>query len=220
MKSFIANHRLHRALIVLICCGLLVVLMQGTGWLVRYSVQQYQYNQLLALTQSQARQLGYLLSQQLQTETPDNQRLTHMLTVLTGGRHIPDASVYNSTGELLAYSGAAVPVGRRLALAGSSSDSLFSRQIVQDINGTNGIVGFLRLTLDSRPNAAEQRLVDYLVNLLRIFIVLTLIIGVVLARTLSRTVLQAGEQIASQQQTQNKVSAAQSELTGSPEGGL
>lgn len=184
MSGSVYKIRLHRLAITLICCVLLVVLVQSIGWLVQRNEQQLRLNQLVSATRSQARLLGDSLSTLLQTENPDNPRISQMLALLTKEQRIPDASVYSNTGILIARAGGAVPLRDRLALNGNNQASQFNKQIVQVIKGKSGTVGFLRLTLDIRPQADEERRPDYLINLLRIFILLSLIIGVVLARTL------------------------------------
>lgn len=194
MFSSACKLHFHRVTITLICCGLLIAIMQGVGWLVRYSEQHMRLNQLEILTRSQMEQLNYALTEQMQISNQDNQHITERLTLLTKDRHIIDASVYNSMGMLIAHAGDTVSLRDKLELNGKTPASQFNRQLVRPIKNqaNTTVTGFLRLTLETTPSAEEQRLPDYLINLLRILMLLSLIIGVVLTRTISRWHKSAG----------------------------
>lgn len=177
---------MHRVAITLICCVLLMSIMQSVSWLVHYNMQKSHASQLEAFTRSQAQQLSHLLSKQIQIDNPDITHINQTLTLLSKNSHILDASLYSNTGELITHAGEKVPIRDRLALDHRSALSLFTRQIVQTLTTPNGPVGFLRLTLDIRPTAQDEHLPDYLINLLRISMIISLIIGIVMTRTLSR----------------------------------
>ena len=62
--------------------------------------------------------------------------------------------------------------------------AIFNQQIVEPIQGKNGPLGYLRLTLDTHTLATEAKQVDNTTNILRLMLLLSLAIGVVLTRTL------------------------------------
>lgn len=57
----------------------------------------------------------------------------------------------------------------------------FNQQIVEPIQGKNGPLGYLRLTLDTHTLPTEAKQVDNTTNILRLMLLLSLAIGVVLA---------------------------------------
>jgi hypothetical protein len=84
----------------------------------------------------------------------------------------------------VARSGESVDVRDRLALDGKKAGGYFNQQIVEPIQGKNGPLGYLRLTLDTHTLATEAKQVDNTTNILRLMLLLSLAIGVVLTRTL------------------------------------
>ena len=60
----------------------------------------------------------------------------------------------------------------------------FNQQVVEPVQGKNGPLGYLRLTLDTHTLATEAQQVDNTTNILRLMLLLSLAIGVVLTRTL------------------------------------
>ena len=84
----------------------------------------------------------------------------------------------------MARSGEGVNVRDRLALDGKKAGGYFNQQIVEPIQGKNGPLGYLRLTLDTHTLATEAKQVDNTTNILRLMLLLSLAIGVVLTRTL------------------------------------
>lgn len=175
--------RLHRAVIVLFCLALLVALMQGASWFSQ-SHQQQRNPQLEELARTLARQVALNVAPLMRTETPDEKRIKAVLTQLTESSRILDAGVYDEQGDLITRSGEGVNVRDRLALDGKKAGGYFNQQIVEPIQGKNGPLGYLRLTLDTHTLATEAKQVDNTTNILRLMLLLALAIGVVLTRTL------------------------------------
>ena len=175
--------RLHRAVIVLFCLALLVALMQGASWFSQ-SHQQQRNPQLEELARTLARQVALNVAPLMRTETPDEKRIKAVLTQLTESSRILDAGVYDEQGDLITRTGESVNVRDRLALDGKKAGGYFNQQIVEPIQGKNGPLGYLRLTLDTHTLATEAKQVDNTTNILRLMLLLSLAIGVVLTRTL------------------------------------
>lgn len=177
--------RLHRAVIVLSCLALLVVLMQGAS---RFSQnhQRQRNPQFEELARTLARQVTLNVAPSMRTETPDDKRIGQVLRLLTENSRILDAGVYDEQGNLIARAGEHVDVRDRLALDGKKAGGYFNQQIVEPIQGKNGPLGYLRLTLDTHTLPTEAKQVDNTTNILRLMLLLSLAIGVVLARTLLR----------------------------------
>ena len=175
--------RLHRGVIVLSCLALLVALMQGASWFSQ-SHQQQRNPQLEELARTLARQVALNVAPLMHTETPDEKRIKAVLTQLTESSRILDAGVYDEQGDLITRTGESVNVRDRLALDGKKAGGYFNQQIVEPIQGKNGPLGYLRLTLDTHTLATEAKQVDNTTNILRLMLLLSLAIGVVLTRTL------------------------------------
>uniref|UniRef100_A0A8W7PT66 Uncharacterized protein n=2 Tax=cellular organisms TaxID=131567 RepID=A0A8W7PT66_ANOCL len=114
----------------------------------------------------------------------DNQRIDSILQQLTHHSRILDASVYKLDGTLMAHSGEQISVRDRLSLDGKRAGSYFNHQLVESIQGKDGPIGFIRVTLDTHVLGTETKQVDNTTNLLRLMILLALAIGIILARTL------------------------------------
>ncbi|SNY68785.1 YtjB family periplasmic protein [Enterobacter sp. CC120223-11] len=177
--------RLHRAVIVLICLALLVALMQGASWFSQ-NHQRQRNPQMEELARSLAHQVTLNLAPLMRSETPDEKKINQLLTQLTTNSRLLDASVYDEEGNLITHSGESVAVRDRLALDGKKAGGYFNQQIVEPIQGKNEPLGYLRLTLDTHTLATEAKQVDNTTNILRLMLLLSLAIGVVLARTLLR----------------------------------
>lgn len=175
--------RLHRAVIVLICLALLVALMQGASWFSQ-NHQRQRNPQFEELARTLARQVTLNVASSMRTETPDDKRIAQVLRQLTENSRILDAGVYDEQGDLIARAGEHVDVRDRLALDGKKAGGYFNQQIVEPIQGKNGPLGYLRLTLDTHTLPTEAKQVDNTTNILRLMLLLSLAIGVVLARTL------------------------------------
>ncbi|ECQ4262276.1 YtjB family periplasmic protein [Salmonella enterica] len=175
--------RLHRAVIVLFCLTLLVALMQGASWFSQ-NHQRQRNPQLEELARTLARQVTLNIAPMMRSETPDENRINAVLRQLTQESRILDAGVYDEQGDLITRAGESVNVRDRLALDGKKAGSYFNQQIVEPIQGKNGPLGYLRLTLDTHTLATEAKQVDNTTNILRLMLLLSLAIGVVLTRTL------------------------------------
>lgn len=175
--------RLHRAVIVLFCLALLVALMQGASWFSQ-NHQRQRNPQLEELARTLAHQVTLNIAPLMRTETPDEKRIKTILQQLTKESRILDAGVYDEQGDMIARAGESVNVRDRLALDGKKAGGYFNQQIVEPIQGKNGPLGYLRLTLDTHTLATEARQVDNTTNILRLMLLLSLAIGVVLTRTL------------------------------------
>ena len=175
--------RLHRAVIVLICLALLVALMQGASWFSQ-NHQRQRNPQFEELARTLARQVTLNVAPSMRTETPDDKRIAQVLRQLTENSRILDAGVYDEQGDLIARAGEHVDVRDRLALDGKKAGGYFNQQIVEPIQGKNGPLGYLRLTLDTHTLPTEAKQVDNTTNILRLMLLLSLATGVVLARTL------------------------------------
>ncbi|ECW7083421.1 YtjB family periplasmic protein [Salmonella enterica subsp. enterica serovar Derby] len=175
--------RLRRAVIVLFCLTLLVALMQGASWFSQ-NHQRQRNPQLEELARTLARQVTLNIAPLMRSETPDENRINAVLRQLTQESRILDAGVYDEQGDLITRAGESVNVRDRLALDGKKAGSYFNQQIVEPIQGKNGPLGYLRLTLDTHTLATEAKQVDNTTNILRLMLLLSLAIGVVLTRTL------------------------------------
>ena len=175
--------RLHRAVIVLFCLALLVALMQGASWFSQ-NHQRQRNPQLEEMARTLARQVTLSIAPAMHNETPDEKRIAQVLRQVTENSRILDAGVYDEVGDLIARAGEHVDVRDRLALDGKKAGSYFNQQIIEPIQGKNGPLGYLRLTLDTHTLPTEAKQVDNTTNILRLMLLLSLAIGVVLARTL------------------------------------
>ena len=175
--------RLHRAVIVLSCLALLVALMQGASWFSQ-NHQRQRNPQFEELARTLARQVTLNVAPSMRNETPDEKRIGQVLRLLTENSRILDAGVYDEQGNLIARAGEHVDVRDRLALDGKKAGGYFNQQLVEPIQGKNGPLGYLRLTLDTHTLPTEAKQVDNTTNILRLMLLLSLAIGVVLARTL------------------------------------
>ncbi|ASY75791.1 MULTISPECIES: YtjB family periplasmic protein [Pectobacterium] len=175
--------RLHRTAIVLICLALLVVLMQGASYF-SLSHQMARSEQVEDLARTLSRQVAYSLSPLMGSVDDNSQKINTILKQLTDHSRILDAGVYQQDGSLVAHIGEQVQLRDRLALDGNRVGSYFNHQLVQPIEGKEGPIGFLRITLDTHVLATEARQVDNTTNILRLMILLSLAIGIILTRTL------------------------------------
>ncbi|TQI78683.1 membrane protein [Serratia fonticola] len=176
--------RLHRTAIILICLALLVLLMQGASYF-SLSHQMARSEQVEELAQTLTRQVAFSLVPLMDNDSDiDNQQVDSILDKLTFHSRILDASVYQLDGTLISHSGEQISVRDRLSLDGKRAGSYFNHQLVETIQGKDGPLGFIRVTLDTHVLATESKQVDNTTNLLRLMILLALAIGIILARTL------------------------------------
>ncbi|PWC17156.1 hypothetical protein DDT52_16595 [Brenneria roseae subsp. roseae] len=175
--------RLHRTAIVLICLALLVILMQGASYF-SLSHQMARSEQVEDLARTLTRQVAYSIAPLMDSTDDNNQKINNILQQLTEHSRILDAGIYQQDGSLVAKAGELVQLRDRLALDGNRVGSYFNHQLVQPIEGKDGPIGFLRVTLDTHVLATEAKQVDNTTNILRLMILLSLAIGIILTRTL------------------------------------
>lgn len=119
--------RLHRAVIVLSCLALLVVLMQGASWFSQ-NHQRQRNPQFEELARTLARQVTLNVAPSMRTETPDDKRIGR-LRLLTENSRILDAGVYDEQGNLIARAGEHVDVRDRLALDGKKPGATLTSRL-------------------------------------------------------------------------------------------
>ncbi|MFE8116897.1 YtjB family periplasmic protein [Brenneria goodwinii] len=175
--------RLHRTAIVLICLALLVILMQGASYF-SLSHQMARSEQVEDIARTLTRQVAFSLSPLMESADDNSQKINNILQQLTEHSRILDAGIYQQDGSLVARAGEQVQLRDRLALDGNRVGSYFNQQLVQSIEGKDGPIGFLRVTLDTHVLATEAKQVDNTTNILRLMILLSLAIGIILTRTL------------------------------------
>lgn len=175
--------QLHRTVIVIFCIALLVLMMQGTSYF-SMNHQVARSEQVEEIAQILASQVAERIKPILNQPDPDRKKISQILSGLTEHSRILDASVYRIDGSLVASSGEKVSVRDRLALNKKRTGSHFSRQIVQLFENQGQPQGFLRLTLDTHVLRTEAQQIDNTTNLLRLMMLLSLTIGVILAKTL------------------------------------
>lgn len=174
--------RLHRTAIILICLALLVLLMQGASYF-SLSHQMARSEQVEELAQTLTKQVAYSLAPLL-GDDGNTPHIDAILKQLTDHSRILDVSVYQQDGTLVSHAGEQISIRDRLSLDGKRAGSYFNHQLVESIQGKDGPIGFIRITLDTHVLATESKQVDNTTNLLRLMILLALAIGIILARTL------------------------------------
>ncbi|MGV3344709.1 YtjB family periplasmic protein [Enterobacteriaceae bacterium LUAb1] len=174
---------LHRSVIVLVCLSLLVVLMQGVSWL-SLDNQMACSEQAEDLARTLSQQVAFSLTPVLENHDDNHAKIQALLDNLTHNSRIPDATLYDTDGSLIAHSGENINVRDRLALNGQRTDSYFTHQIVQPLKGKDGSAGFLRFTLDTHRQATEAWQIDNRATILRLMILIALVTGMILSRTL------------------------------------
>lgn len=175
--------QLHRTVIVMICLALLVLVMQGASYF-SMNHQLARSEQVEEIAQTLASQVAERIKPILNQRDPDRKKISQILTGLTEHSRILDASVYRIDGSLVASAGETVSVRDRLALDKKRTGSYFTRQIVQLFENQGQPQGFIRLTLDTHVLETEAQHVDNTTNLLRLMMLLSLAIGIILAKTL------------------------------------
>nr|WP_127957883.1 YtjB family periplasmic protein [Serratia microhaemolytica] len=175
---------LHRSVLALICLGLMVLLMQGASYF-SLNHQVTRSEQIEELAQTFTKQVAFSLAPLMSDAgNIDSDRIDGALKLLTFHSRILDASVYQVDGGLIAHAGEQIVLRDRLALDGKRPGSYFNRQLVEPIFNNNVLLGFLRVTLDTHVLATESQQVDNTTNMIRLMLILALVIGIVLARTL------------------------------------
>ncbi|EKT53621.1 AhpA/YtjB family protein [Providencia sneebia] len=188
--------KLHKTVIIVICVALIALLMQGVSYL-GHSQNQNRVEQFKQLTRVLAEQVAFSLSDYISSGSKDfnHERIIANLNNLAKDKYILDAGIYSASGTLIASSGEAVPVRQRLAIDNNQSVQPFQYQLVVPIPGQEEPTGYLRLTIDTELLATELQQADNSTNVLRIFILLALCIGFMLANTLFRLKKKKGQHL-------------------------
>ncbi|MDR0807042.1 MAG: hypothetical protein LBN41_09925 [Enterobacteriaceae bacterium] len=180
-KRLKLKFNLHKIVIALFCLALFAVLMQSVSY---FSVnnQTVQAKQTLELARTLAKQVTYTLSPLLEDPINNNhnQQIRTILQHLTLHSRILDVSVYHVDGSLIMQEGDETRVKDRLSI----NETEPNQQIVEMINGKDGPSGFILLTLNTRIEADDVEQMRNTTNMLRLMLVLALVIGMILARTL------------------------------------
>ncbi|EPQ5230449.1 AhpA/YtjB family protein [Providencia huaxiensis] len=179
--------KLHKTVIIVICVALVTLLMHGISYLGN-SQNQGRIEQFKQLTYVLAKQVAFSLSDYIVPGSKDFnlERINANLNNVVKDRYILDASIYTASGTLITQVGEPATVKERLAIDDNASLQNFQYQLVVPIQGTKEPKGYLRLTIDTELLSAEIQQADNSTNVLRIFILLALCIGFVLANTLLR----------------------------------
>ncbi|MBP6122171.1 MULTISPECIES: AhpA/YtjB family protein [Providencia] len=188
--------KLHKTVIIVICVALVTLLMHGVSYL-GYSQNQSRVDQFKQLTHVLAEQVAFSLSDYIVPGSKDFnlERINANLNNVAKDKYILDASIYTASGTLISQVGEPTSVKERLAIEGDSALQNFQYQLVVPIQGDKEPKGYLRLTIDTELLTSEIQQADNNTNVLRIFILLALCIGFVLANTLFRLKKKKGKNI-------------------------
>ncbi len=186
----------HKTVIIVICIALVTLLMHGVSYL-GYSQNQSRVEQFKQLTHVLAEQVAFSLSDYIVPGSKDFnlERINANLNNVAKDKYILDASIYSASGTLITQVGEPASVRERLAIDGNQSLQNFQYQLVVPILGDKEPKGHLRLTIDTELLNAEIQQADNSTNVLRIFILLALCIGFVLANTLFRLKKKKGQSL-------------------------
>ena len=184
----------HKTVIIVICIALVTLLMHGVSYL-GYSQNQNRVEQYKQLTHVLAEQVAFSLSDYIVPGSKDFnlERINANLNNLAKDKYILDASIYSASGTLITQVGEPASVRERLAIDGNQPLQNFQYQLVVPILGDKEPKGHLRLTIDTELLMAEIQQADNSTNILRIFILFALCIGIVLANTLFRLKKKKGK---------------------------
>ncbi|WP_249962360.1 YtjB family periplasmic protein [Histophilus somni] len=122
-------------------------------------------NQMNYLSNLLVRQQANLFAM-LFADNPNSDLLTKKLNDFTKEEFVIDASVYGANGKLLAHSANFVSLRDKLNLNQKANNTTQPniQQIVEPIYSSNGIEGFLRITLDMKYRQASQRKINHIFN--------------------------------------------------------
>ena len=188
--------KLHKTVIIVICIALVTLLMHGVSYL-GYSQNQNRVEQFKQLTHILAEQVAFSLSDYIVPGSKDFnlERINANLSHVAKDKYILDASIYTASGTLVTQVGEPTSVKERLSINGHPSLQNFQYQLVVPILGDKEPKGYLRLTIDTELLTTEIQQADNSTNILRIFILLSLCIGFVIANTLLRTKKKKGQNL-------------------------
>ncbi|HGJ5876040.1 MAG TPA: AhpA/YtjB family protein [Arsenophonus sp.] len=181
--------RLHKTVIILICISLLVILVQGISYFSR-SQQQIRVERFKELAQTLVEQVAFSSSNYIQSDGKNfnNEQILAILKQLTINAHILDANVYLNDSTQIQHAGEKVALRERLSLNQLLSHNYVNYQLIVPILDTKKPKGFLRLTIDAHQFSIGSKQTDNMANLLRIMLLLTLIIGFILANVLTKSI--------------------------------
>ncbi|MTC70251.1 AhpA/YtjB family protein [Providencia sp. wls1914] len=187
--------RLHKTVIIIVCVALITFLMHGVSYL-GYSQSQSRLEQFKQLTQVLAEQVAFSLSDYMVPGSKDFnlERINANLNHLAKDHYILDASLYTAAGALVTQIGEPASVKERLSLDGKSELQNFHYQLVIPVQGAQEPKGYLRLTIDTESLTTDLQQADNTANIMRVFILLSLCIGFILANTLMRLKKKKGQQ--------------------------
>ncbi|MEQ5127650.1 AhpA/YtjB family protein [Providencia alcalifaciens] len=187
--------RLHKTVIIIVCVALITFLMHGVSYL-GYSQSQSRLEQFKQLTQVLAEQVAFSLSDYMVPGSKDFnlERINANLNHLAKDHYILDASLYTAAGALVTQIGEPASVKERLSLDGKSELHNFHYQLVIPVQGAQEPKGYLRLTIDTESLTTDLQQADNTANIMRVFILLSLCIGFILANTLMRLKKKKGQQ--------------------------
>lgn len=187
--------RLHKTVIIVVCVALITFLMHGVSYL-GYSQSQSRLEQFKQLTQVLAEQVAFSLSDYVVPGSKDFnlERINANLNHLAKDHYILDASLYTAAGVLITQAGEPASVKERLSLDGKSELQNFHYQLVVTVPGAQEPKGYLRLTIDTESLTTDLQQADNTANTMRVFILLSLCIGFILANTLMRLKKKKGQQ--------------------------
>lgn len=195
MISMKLPFRLHKTVIVIVCIALITFLMHGVSYL-GYSQSQSRLEQFKQLTQVLAEQVAFSLSDYMVPGSKDFnlERINANLNHLAKDQYILDASLYTAAGTLVTQVGESTTVKERLSLEGNTGLQNFHYQLVIPVQGAKEPNGYLRLTIDTESLTTDLQQADNTTNIMRVFILLSLCIGFILANTLMRLKKKKGQQ--------------------------
>lgn len=187
--------RLHKTVIIIVCVALITFLMHGVSYL-GYSQSQSRLEQFKQLTQVLAEQVAFSLSDYMVPGSKDFnlERINANLNHLAKDHYILDVGLYTAAGALVTQVGEPATVKERLSLEGNTELQNFQYQLVVPVQGAKEPKGYLRLTIDTESLTTDLQQADNTVNIMRVFILLSLCIGFILANTLMRLKKKKGQQ--------------------------
>lgn len=167
--------------IALFSVAIMAVLLFGVKQF-KFSSQLAGVNQVANLSHVLVRQQANLFSVLLANNTKSEQ-LVENLDHFAQEEFVLDASVYSSSGELLAQSNHSLNLRSQLGLD-SDELSTNTQQIVEPIYADNNIAGFLRVTFDTQYGQTTQNKINQIFHRLYGEFLIVFLVGILLASSL------------------------------------
>lgn len=177
---------IHKTLIILICCVLLVALMFGASHLIHRQYSELS-DSLQNITHQLIRQTTYSLSPLVHSynaENDNSEQITTVLEQLIQQPWIIDISIYQLNGALIARAGDDMSVRERLVLDDTPVIDKPTRQLVEKINFSERPVGFIRLTLNPESLQPDTHQIGYMTKLMWLMLAIAGCLGFLIAYTL------------------------------------